>query len=66
MHLIKRKGSGTGSQRPQGLTGAVGLGDSPKKKRVKSVGKDARVQLDLKKLWDYSAKGCGTGSGEEG
>lgn len=55
-----------GSQRPQGLRGAVGLWDSPKITRVKSVGKDARIQLDLKKLWDYSSKGCGTESGEEG
>lgn len=55
-----------GSKRPQGLREAVGLWDSPKKKRVKSVGKDLRVQLGLKKLWDYSSKGCGTGSDEKG
>lgn len=42
------------------------LWDSPKIKRVKSVGKDARIQLDLKKLWDRVVKGCGTESGEEG
>lgn len=42
------------------------MGLSPKIKRVNSVGKDARIQLDLKKLWDYSSKGYGTESGEEG